>query len=222
MRIIASTWTSRDESLSGDVAQRIEDDVRAAPRERVSKALSLYGETDTELTVRHYEDPDGAERWATVHDTASGAEVTDFGTQAEAEGHYESQVRESQSGDTPAWSESDVSGVPLIPIEYTVAFRREGIWDRPVSYSARLGRALEGGELLEVVEGAEGVIAAAEADTQNQMNRLYAEWQESGADTVPPGEPAEAVRVRVTGTAATGPYQGDAELGLVCPHLFPA
>jgi hypothetical protein len=228
MRTIESTWSATDADLTPEHAEKLLTALdTAGDTERATTARDDHGLPGAGVELVSFTGPLGKTRWAVTMWSPDGREVTDSADQAEAEAHYEAEVRQQSAIEDfhgPAWHDSDVKGIPLAPYTYTFAYRAEGQWLEPAEHAAVLGLPTMDGLIdrcdLTELEGAAEVLARVAADRQQDVNHTFACARAAGYPQLA-GPVYDAVRITVSGTAATGPFEEAAEQILPAPRPAP-
>ncbi|GAT68792.1 hypothetical protein PS9374_04457 [Planomonospora sphaerica] len=219
MRVIESTWERTAVQL-GHLTPEHQEKILQALEEgimlRSSTASDKYGQQTHSITLVAYTSPLGVGRRAIVQHIPEGSEIVDFDDDADAEAHYEAQVRElAVTSEGPGWDASDVAGVALAPYAWTRWGRVPGgEWECVERGRARFGEEIDDGRWARptsLEEVAETRLELA-ADRQAKENVFAALCQALGmtASSVV----YDAVRVEVTGDD-TG--HGERTVTVECP-----
>lgn len=203
--ILSSTVESSavdDGTMSQEEADEIMEAIASTGTElRSSHSTDEYGNRDTEAKVVAFTGPQGGELWAVTYEDSEVAETAVYGNRHDAEGSYESQVRDlATCGMFPWWDASDVPGIALAAIEYTEEVRDEdGRWHMVTEDGTD---RLSAGEMAKVQYAAAVLLgrAALDQDDNNELSALQA-----AVGIGPEGAQVTGRRVTVRGTAATGP-----------------
>ncbi|MFF9070479.1 hypothetical protein ACF09E_34555 [Streptomyces sp. NPDC014891] len=209
MRVLVSTYEPVTPDLDEEEREALAALARAGAAIRTSYALNHYGQDGVRITLRQYCTPEGEERWAVVYEGPESTEVTDSVGRAEADAAYEDEVRGmvEYGGDAPAWTESDVPGVPNAAYRVVVERQIEGAWDRE-EVASHLGQTLrvgahevDGDEVTDLTKAA-GVIARTLAAAQRGDNYDALLSEAVGEPTLT--DVVGVFRVTVTGVGEDG------------------
>ncbi|WP_189242947.1 hypothetical protein [Planobispora rosea] len=209
MRVIESSWqyTATDlGQLTPEHQEKILEALEASATLRSSTARDEHGQAMRTITLVEYTSPLGIPRRAVVHHAMEGSEIVDFDDDAEAEAHYETEVRAiATAAGEPAWDECDVAGLALIPYTWTRFTRSpEGEWQLAERGCGRLGEEIDDrwARVNTVAEAADVLLDVA-ADRQGRDNVDAALCAAIGS---PAPEAADAVRIEVTGDDGHGEH----------------